>query len=546
MAAGSCTVVGTSGPDRLVGTARADVICGLGGSDTISGLGGNDVIDGGGGNDTLSGGGGQDRLLGSAGTDTLSGGAGGDVFSGGTGTDKVTYMATVGDVTADFDGVKDDGVADEGDSITTSVEGITGGSGDDTLTGSAGPDTLTGGPGDDELIGGDGSDRLLGAAGEDQQSGGAGDDYLDGGPAPDNLDGGAGANVCVFDAEDVVSPTCDSTAPAVVSVSAPSAVDTSSSAQVVTVQAHVTDNLSGTACVMILLRGPDDQMIQNGCASRTSGTELDGVYELGLTLARYAQQGDWRIAIATSDTARNHSSWTSHGTVSQTAVGDTTVPTVRAVSAPSAVDTSASAHVVTVRAEVTDDLSGADCVFIALFGPGGQLIQNGCATRISGTELDGVYELDLRLPRYAQEGTWDIRIETADRAGNQKQLGTLGTVTQTGAGDGTAPAVLSSASTPATVDTSASPQVVTIGAEVAEDLSGTACVFMSLRGPGGQMVGGGCAIRTSGTDLGGSYELDVTVPQYAEQGTWRIVIQASDNAGNHGYHDSSGTLLVGS
>ena len=310
-----CTVVGTSGSDRLKGTARSDVICGLGGNDTISGLGGNDLLDGGAGNDTLVGGSGSDRLVGSAGADLLTGGGGGDLLNGGTGTDVVTYAATKGDVVADLDGVRDDGTARERDLITTSVEGITGGSGDDTLSGSGDPNTLTGGAGDDQLAGGGGADTLLGTGGEDVVSGGPGSDYLNGGPAADTLNGGTGSNVCVFDAQDTVSLTCDSTAPVVESVSAPSSVDTSASDQVVTVQAHVTDDLSGTSCVFITLRGPNAQLIQNGCATQTSGTDLNGTYELDLTLPRYAQQGTWQIQVETADLAGNQEQKGTLGTV---------------------------------------------------------------------------------------------------------------------------------------------------------------------------------------------------------------------------------------
>ena len=54
-----CTIVGTTGNDRLTGTAKADVLCGLAGNDTLKGLGGNDTLLGGDGADRLDGGAGQ-------------------------------------------------------------------------------------------------------------------------------------------------------------------------------------------------------------------------------------------------------------------------------------------------------------------------------------------------------------------------------------------------------------------------------------------------------------------------------------------------------
>ncbi|MCY4088248.1 MAG: hypothetical protein OXG37_15520 [Actinomycetia bacterium] len=88
-AASACTIVGTSGPDRLVGTAGDDVICGLGGDDRISGLAGDDIVRGGPGNDVIAGGGGNDRLFGNAGGDRLAGGGGDDVLRGGGGNDRL-------------------------------------------------------------------------------------------------------------------------------------------------------------------------------------------------------------------------------------------------------------------------------------------------------------------------------------------------------------------------------------------------------------------------------------------------------------------------
>jgi Ca2+-binding RTX toxin-like protein len=90
-----CTIVGTSGRDRLVGTRGIDVICGLGGDDVIVGGGGTDVIDGGSGRDRLRGGAGGDVLLGLAGADRLEGGAGRDVLAGGAGRDRLLGGAAV-------------------------------------------------------------------------------------------------------------------------------------------------------------------------------------------------------------------------------------------------------------------------------------------------------------------------------------------------------------------------------------------------------------------------------------------------------------------
>lgn len=84
-----CTVVGTSGPDRLVGSSRRDVVCGLGGDDVLVGRGGRDVLVGGPGNDYLLPGPGRDRVLGGAGNDFVGARDGArDVVFGGPGADR--------------------------------------------------------------------------------------------------------------------------------------------------------------------------------------------------------------------------------------------------------------------------------------------------------------------------------------------------------------------------------------------------------------------------------------------------------------------------
>ncbi|MBA3262841.1 MAG: hypothetical protein H0T69_10320 [Thermoleophilaceae bacterium] len=120
-----CTIVGTSGGDRIKGTRGNDVICGLGGDDVINGAGGIDIIDGANGNDRLSGGSAKDKLIGLRGNDRLNGNAGSDRGGGGAGNDRAS-----------------------------------GSSGKDRIGGGSGKDRLSGGNGRDRLNGGKGNDRI--------------------------------------------------------------------------------------------------------------------------------------------------------------------------------------------------------------------------------------------------------------------------------------------------------------------------------------------------------------------------------------------------
>jgi Ca2+-binding RTX toxin-like protein len=200
----------------------------------------------------LSGGAGDDVLKAGAGFETLIGGAGADVLNGerisdlGDGGAIVDYEDGMNPVTADVDGVADDGEVGEGDNLI-GILGIIGGSGDDTLTAAwvwGGPgkgndtlladDTLSvrdvvgfaeGGGGDDvitstgvdaelhggwghdtltarasrfnNLVGGARSDVLIGSAGGDDLHGGPGSDTLKGRRGGDAVTGGLGDDVLV-------------------------------------------------------------------------------------------------------------------------------------------------------------------------------------------------------------------------------------------------------------------------------------------------------------------------------------------------------------
>lgn len=188
-----CTIVGTSGNDRLSGTPRADVICGLGGNDILTGASDNDVLDGGPGRDTLTGGAGDDILTGGTGDDLLSGNAGNDAIQGQDGNDTISGgdgadRASGGDGNDLLSGSAGDDVMD-GD---TGNDTLTGATGSDALSGGTGHDSLAGGPGDDRLSGGDGVDRISAGVGADTATGGPGNDTVAGDDGDDALDGGDG------------------------------------------------------------------------------------------------------------------------------------------------------------------------------------------------------------------------------------------------------------------------------------------------------------------------------------------------------------------
>lgn len=191
----------------------------------------NDGIQGGPGDDVITGGSDNERLSGDAGRDTLNGGPGNDtlreaingadvdvvdadVFIGGSGGDLVTYSTTSQSstmaVTADLDGVADDGQPGERDEIRTDVENLTGTAlGNDTLVGNAAPNVLDGLGGNDSLRGGGGTDTLRGQGDADFLEGDSGDDTLRGGAGFDGLRGGIGIDDCDVEADGGTELDCE-------------------------------------------------------------------------------------------------------------------------------------------------------------------------------------------------------------------------------------------------------------------------------------------------------------------------------------------------
>jgi len=130
--------------ENVIGTALGD---------NITGSNANNVLDGGAGNDVLIGGDGNDTLIGGAGDDNLDGGLGTDVADYSQATAALTIALQNGSpFTVD--------AGPFGTDTLTNIEGIIGGSGNDSLTGDAADNIFVGNQGNDTIDGGAGVDTL--------------------------------------------------------------------------------------------------------------------------------------------------------------------------------------------------------------------------------------------------------------------------------------------------------------------------------------------------------------------------------------------------
>lgn len=186
-------VAGGGGKDSLAGDGAVNDIDGGAGNDSLSGRGGDDRLVGGEGADTLIGGAGNDDLAGGAGNDRFIGGEGNDTLSGGAGRDLGDYSANTQPVEVDLQA----GVAsgeETGTDQLSGIEGVVGGSCNDSLAGDDLGNLLVGGTGNDTLVGRAGDDSLVGGVGDDSLSGGEGRDLANYGGTADGVvvDLGAG------------------------------------------------------------------------------------------------------------------------------------------------------------------------------------------------------------------------------------------------------------------------------------------------------------------------------------------------------------------
>ena len=365
-----CTILGTRGSDVLTGTTGPDVICGLGGRDLIRGKRGSDVIDAGPGPDTVYGGAGDDRLLGGRGADTLRG---------------------------------DDG--------------------DDILRGGAGRDLVSGGADGDKLSGGRGGDNLAGDQGEDRLVGRTGNDDLTGGVSSDQLLGGDGTDWCTVNSQDVEKgcvPDLEDPLAVSVGFDADSA-DVTNNNVLLAVRAYLTDD-TGVEDVRFGLNN-DTKHLSTAHGVLSRGTVRDGWWETDMLLPRYAEPGDYWLRVDVRDRAGRTTSLEFRDQVFHLIDDDPDterpIATLLAPAITDVVDVRAEGRDVTVRARVTDAKSGVLNVSVCLWKPYEDRFTNlQCedASRTSGTDLNGVYQAVVRIPRGDTGGRWNVSVEPSDRA----------------------------------------------------------------------------------------------------------------------------------
>jgi hypothetical protein len=351
----------------------------------------------------------------------------------------------------------------------------------------------------------------------------------------------------------------DVTPPSLVSLAfEPAVIDTSAAGQRVLVTARVTDDLSGFETSGVTFFSPSGQTASGTfhADDRVSGDGLDGVYQFQIDVPRFSELGTWRVInILVNDATRNFRNYSAAElaaqglptTIEVVGVSDTTPPHLISLSFdPAVIDTSSGPQQITVTARITDDLSGFETSGVTFFSPSGQTISGTfhASNRTSGDGLDGVYQVQIDVPRFSELGTWRvINILAGDATRNFRnysaaELAAQGfptTIEVAGVSDTTPPHLVSLSFDPAVIDTSAGAQRITVTARITDDLSGFETSGVTFFSPSDQTISGTfhASNRTSGDGLDGVYQFHIDVPQFSELGTWRVInILAGDATRN--------------
>lgn len=262
----------------------------------------------------------------------------------------------------------------------------------------------------------------------------------------------------------------DASAPEITSVNMLTpAINTSESNQVVELEVGVRDIGSGVSWIsvnfadenyLVNLSGwgsawmsCDDSWVVTysyGCLS--SGTTNEGVYKIKVVVGRQTRAGTYLLqGVFLTDLANNYKYYgraeldaAGFGTsFIQEDEGDAFAPELGAITVdPTQVDTGWDSQRVTARAQVTDAGSGVSWISLYFTNPetgtwaygwasGSEActeeninwIYFGCLE--SGTNLDGVYAMNVELPAHAAEGTYELQgAWISDAAGNYSWLWT--------------------------------------------------------------------------------------------------------------------------
>ena len=232
----------------------------------------------------------------------------------------------------------------------------------------------------------------------------------------------------------------------------PSTTDVTTGYDTVVFTMRITDNRAGVGMPewpgALMLAGPTlKHSIRVGFSAteRVSGDESDGIYEVSVPILQFSETGVWTVEfVGLQDNVGNMAFYSSTDLKAKgfpaefTTVEPETNPPVLANFSltPTKVDTSQWPRTITMKARIVDDAAGlggepsqswltiaSRVVFASPSTNESVTAHFSYRYRVLGDALDGVYEVNLTIPKGAELGTWTVQDFTlVDAYGN---MGTL-------------------------------------------------------------------------------------------------------------------------
>lgn len=339
----------------------------------------------------------------------------------------------------------------------------------------------------------------------------------------------------------------------------------------------VSDDVNGFVDGVMRIFDADNflrETIPFSASERTVGDEFSGVYEVVTSVETDWPLGKGRVEIelteATTGATRIYSPAAESFPIPDSqifhvvagATSDTVPPKLRALDVtPRSVDVSSGPATVTVTVRVTDDGRGLSYGNVALLTPNDGYVNAYGFSASSETKYDGIYQVELEIPRYAEPGTWSLSSYLSDELSNDLEypwnedfapgIDPSINVLNTGTADSTAPLVTSFAVAPGQIDTTAAAAPVEVTLTINEDISGLRDAYLFFYNPAGDYQPDLFALldgsnRISGDNLAGTYRVTRMIPQGSPAGTWRVDVFLRDHTGNFRNYGPFGDALPGS
>src|SRR5436190_19997424 len=360
---------------------------------------------------------------------------------------------------------------------------------------------------------------------------------------------------------------------------APGTVEVTNSSQIVTLQLHLQDDLSGIDStsgnrVGVTLASPSGNQVVSGLSQPQGGVILDGVFQVPVSIPRYAEPGSWRItSVRLRDNAGNAlvldnaalvAAGLTNTVLVQDANPDTAPPVLQSLSlSPAGVDVSSAGQAITVDLVLTDDRSGIapglmsldDFSMISPSGTQSRFLSVGQFQLLSGNSTSGTYRAIFIMPQYSEPGVWRVNsVRLRDNVGSQRlydatSLAAFGISIQlyvaSNPSDSQPPQLTGLTIRPSVINTASSGQNVQVEITATDDRSG---VSFAPDTPFGSQAFGGFFRSPSGaqavaTDLSsgelvsgiptnGTWRFTAAFPRFSEEGTWKTTVYLKDAVRN--------------